>query len=68
MEIRSLGATGAVTGSRFLLTSGRIRHRPVEVLLVHGEPTASEAPRLRVEEDPGRPARIPEHLETVPLQ
>lgn len=40
---------------------------PEMTYLTHGEPSASDTLRFRVEHELGRPARVPEHLETVYL-
>lgn len=40
---------------------------PRMTYVTHGEPTASDALRFRVEHELGRPARAPEHLETINL-
>ncbi len=40
---------------------------PQMTYLTHGEPDASDALRRRVEHELGRPARAPEHLETIRL-
>ena len=41
--------------------------RPRGVFVVHGEPDAADALRVRIERELGWPARVPEHLERVNL-
>lgn len=40
---------------------------PRMTYVTHGEPSASDALRFRIEHELGRPARAPEHLETINL-
>jgi len=42
-----------------------IKRPPSEVWIVHGEPQAADALRVRIKETFGWSARVPEHLETV---
>jgi metallo-beta-lactamase family protein len=42
-----------------------IKRPPGEVWIVHGEPQAADALRVRIKETFGWSARVPEHLETV---
>lgn len=44
-----------------------IGHRPRGVFLVHGEPLAADALRLRIEEEMGLDVSIPEHRDVVEL-
>ncbi len=43
----------------------KLPHAPGQVLVVHGEPAASDALRLRIEETLGWPARVPQHGEVL---
>lgn len=40
---------------------------PKEVFVVHGEPTAADTLRLRIEEQLGLPARVPDYRQTIQL-
>jgi metallo-beta-lactamase family protein len=40
---------------------------PAQTFVVHGEPAASDALRLRIKDQLGWPARVPQHGETVQL-
>ena len=40
---------------------------PEMTYIAHGEPDASDALRIRIKRELGWKARVPEHLETVPL-
>jgi metallo-beta-lactamase family protein len=42
-----------------------IGRAPEQVWVVHGEPAASDALRVRIQEELGWPARVPEHQQTV---
>ena len=44
-----------------------LRDRPRRVFVTHGEPTAADAMRHRIEEELGWDARVPEHRERVSL-
>lgn len=44
-----------------------IGHKPKRVFLVHGDPGATDALRLRLEEDLGLQVHVPEHRENVEL-
>ena len=40
---------------------------PRQTFVTHGEPTAADAMRARIEHDLGWPARVPDYLQTVDL-
>lgn len=42
-------------------------HPPRQVFVTHGEPSASDTLRARITHELGWPARVPEHLESVPV-
>jgi metallo-beta-lactamase family protein len=41
---------------------------PDMTFITHGEPDASDALRIRIKRELGWQARVPEYLETVPLE
>jgi len=41
---------------------------PRMTYIIHGEPDASDALRLRIKHEPGWRARVPEHLEKISLE
>ena len=46
---------------------GRIPGKPRSALVVHGEPAAADALRLRIQDDLGLPASTPEFRQTLEL-
>lgn len=64
LEIQGLSAHADSDG---LLAWARGGQRPEQTFVTHGEPDAADALRARFERELHWPARVPEHLETVPL-
>jgi metallo-beta-lactamase family protein len=45
----------------------RMRGTPRQTFVVHGEPDAADAMRIRIKDELGWPARVPQHGERVTL-
>ena len=83
MDLQFLAATGTVSGSRYLFTSGAqqllvdcdeimdwlrgFRAPPRRAFITHGEPAAADALRHRVEETLRWRCEVPEYLQRVRL-
>jgi metallo-beta-lactamase family protein len=67
-EVSNLDALSAHADAEEILTWLRgFRKPPRMTFITHGEPQASDALRIRIEEELGWACRVPEHLETVAL-
>lgn len=67
-EVVQLGAlSGHADAEELLAWMGAAGRAPSMTYLTHGEPTAADALRWRVEHELGWRVRVPEHLETVGL-
>jgi metallo-beta-lactamase family protein len=68
-EVHNLSMLSAHADADEILTwLKRFEHRPRMTFISHGEPTASDELRKRIEEELGWPCHIPEHLERVELK
>jgi Cft2 family RNA processing exonuclease len=72
-----LGAASTVTGSRYLLRIGTSTilvewlsalGKPRACFVTHGEPTAADALRRRIEEQLHWNCRVPDHLQETTLR
>lgn len=68
-EVHNLSMLSAHADADEILTwLRRFERTPRLTFISHGEPTASDALRRRIEEELGWPCPVPEHLQRVPLQ
>ena len=61
------GFSGHADADELIAWMAAIKRPPQQVWIVHGEPQAADALRVRIQETFGWPVRVPEHLETVDL-
>ena len=61
------GFSGHADAGELLAWLGRMPGAPRQTFVVHGEPDAADALRLRIKDKLGWPARVPQHAETVTL-
>lgn len=67
-EVASLPSLSAHADASEILTWMRGFERPpLQVYVTHGEPTAADAMRARIEHELGWPASVPDYLQTVDL-
>jgi len=67
-EVANLSMLSAHADAGEILTwLGGFQKAPERVFITHGEPDASDALRIRIEEELGWACRVPEHLETAAL-
>lgn len=68
VEVRNLSMFSAhADGDEVMEWLRTMEEPPKQTFVVHGEPTAADTLRHRIEEELGWDCRVPEHLETVPL-
>lgn len=67
-EVATMDSLSAHADADGIIAWMRKAPRPPEAVYVtHGEPAAADTLRLRIERELGWPARVPEHLEEVPI-
>ncbi len=59
------GFSGHADSNGLLAWLGKMKHAPAHTFVVHGEPGASDALRMRIKDELGWPVRVPQHGETV---
>jgi metallo-beta-lactamase family protein len=61
------GLSGHADADGLMQWLRQFHHRPRQVFVVHGDPQASDALRIRIEDELGWPARVPQHGQTDPV-
>ena len=60
-----VGLSAHADGNELVAWMRQLRPAPAMTYVVHGEPDASDALRLRIRDELGRAARVPQHAEVV---
>jgi metallo-beta-lactamase family protein len=59
------GFSGHADSDGLMAWLGHLPHPPAQTFVVHGEPAAADALRVRIQDRLGWRVRVPQHLETV---
>ena len=59
------GFSGHADSDELVAWMRGLRHAPRQTFVVHGEPDASDALRIRIQDELGWKVRVPQHGETV---
>ena len=60
-----VGLCAHADGNELVAWMRQMRQAPAMTYVGHGEPDASDPLRLRIRDELGRPARVPQHAEVV---